>query len=200
MSMPIAPPDQVVKLALEVASRSPCRSKRGVVLYDPRGAPSGAGHNGPPNDTCPGRAICTGTCSQRAVHAEVRALRAAQIGRTATAALGGRLEPLDLVHVERAADGEVVACDGPSCPGCAAQILDSGFVGGVWLYEGIICRFCTAHDRFVAPGIHLVGDGPATRACEARGSWRRYAAEEFYQVTLTLSALLSKAMKTPCRH
>jgi deoxycytidylate deaminase len=136
MSMPIAPPDQVVKLVLEVASRSPCRSKRGVVLYDPRGAPSGAGHNGPPNDTCPGRAICTGTCSQRAVHAEVRALRAAQIGRTATAALGGRLEPLDLVHVERAADGGVVVCDGPSCRGCAAQILDSSFVGWVWLYEG----------------------------------------------------------------
>jgi hypothetical protein len=37
MNIPIAPPDQVVKLALEVASRSPCRSKRGEVLYDPRG-------------------------------------------------------------------------------------------------------------------------------------------------------------------
>lgn len=151
MNISIAPPDQVVKLALEVASRSPCRSKRGVVLYDPHGAPSGAWHNGPPKDACPGSAICTGTCSQRAVHAEVRALRAAQIARTATAALGGRLEPLDLVHVERAADG---------------------------------CRFCAAGDRFIAPDIHLIGNGPGTLTCEAEASWHHYSAEEFFRLTL----------------
>ena len=100
MSAPSSPPDQTIKLALEIAARSPCRSKRGVVLYDSLGAPCGAGHNGPPNDACPGREICAGACSQLAVHAEVRALRAAQITRTATAALGGRRKPLDMVHVE----------------------------------------------------------------------------------------------------
>ena len=102
MSMPASPPDHIVKLALEIAANSPCRSKRGVVLFDSSGAPRGTGHNGPPDGRCPGRAICAGTCRQRAVHAEVRALQAAQIIRTATATLGGCLESLALVHVERA--------------------------------------------------------------------------------------------------
>lgn len=179
-----APPAPMIKLALQIASLSPCRSKRGVVLYDPRGASIGVGHNGPPNDTCPGRTICSGTCGQRSVHAEVRALRAAQITRGTKAARGGTLEYLDLVHVELATDGGVVACDGPSCPGCAAQILDDGFVSGVWLYEVVNCRFCAVGDRFVAPGFHLIGNGPATWKCQGRASWRRYTAEEFYRVTL----------------
>lgn len=107
-----APDDHIIRTALENAAFSPCRSKRGVVLYDPiTGAFRGAGHNGPPSPlTCPGRAICAGTCGQRSVHAEIRALReAAEYRRYHPTG------PYDLVHVELAADGGVEACGGPSC-------------------------------------------------------------------------------------
>lgn len=72
VSVQSAPPAQTVKRALEIAAHSPCRSKHGVVLFDPQGAFSGAGHNGPPNGTCPGRLICAGACSQFSVHAAQR--------------------------------------------------------------------------------------------------------------------------------
>ena len=131
--MPAAPDQFLIDSALDIAAQSPCRSKRGVVLYDPTtGAFRGASHNGPPRSlTCPGRATCAGTCDQRSVHAEVRALRAAEAYR-----LHHRPGPYDLVHVELAADGSVVACAGPRCWQCSREILDVGFVGGVWLYEG----------------------------------------------------------------
>lgn len=180
-----APPDQVVKLALETAAQSPCRSKRGVVVYAfSCGEPiiDGVGFNGPPRDApCPGREVCAGTCGQRCVHAEVRAVRLAGWPR-----YGGSSE---LVHVELASTllvqpmgpvsagvteqghewsqtahvtipGAIAACNGPSCPSCAALIADVGFVGGVWLFE-------------VAPaGVPLPP------------RWRRYTAEEFYRTTL----------------
>lgn len=149
-------PDEThVLMALDAAEMSPCRSKRGVVLYDPAsGAHRGSGYNGPPGGTCPGRAICAGSCGQRSVHAEIRALRVADVYRRHTPrAL------LDLVHVELGPGRTVVSCDGPSCAGCAAQILDSGFVGGVWLYEA---------ER---------GHGGIDR-------WVRYGAGDFYRISM----------------
>lgn len=157
--MTTAPDQLMIDYALGVAAHSTCRSKRGVAIYDMRtGAFRGAGYNGPPQG-CPGRAICAGTCGKRSVHAEVRALREAEVYRRNDHPPG----PYDLIHVELAADGGVVACDGPSCPGCAAQILDSGFIAGVWLYE-------RPQSQPEPP------TGPA--------AWRRYGAEEFYRVTL----------------
>jgi hypothetical protein len=160
----------MIDTALTAAAHSPCRSKRGVVLYDPcTGAFRGSGFNSPPNG-CPGRAICAGMCGRRAVHAEVRALREAEIYRRN----GHPPGPYDLIHVELAADGGVVACDGPSCPGCAAQILDVGFVGGVWLYERDRCPHCVA------------GDIPPHLECpRGAGGWRRYTAADFYDVTMS---------------
>lgn len=149
-----------IRTALDAAARSPCRSKRGVALFDPRtGAHRGSGHNGPPaGRPCPGREVCAGTCGQRSVHAEVRALRDAERLWIPHYGGGGPGE-LDLVHVELAPDGGVVACDGPSCWQCSREILDVGFVGGVWLYER-----------------DLLG--------VARPMWCRYSADEFYRVTL----------------
>lgn len=156
--MTTAPDQFMIDCALRAAAHSPCRSKRGVALFDmSTGAFRGAGHNGPPGGGCPGRAICAGTCGQRSVHAEVRALREAAVYMQHHG--GG---PWDLIHVELAADGGVVACDGPSCPGCAAQILDVGFVGGVWLYE----------------------EWPMDSGGWIPGIWHRYSAEEFYRVTM----------------
>lgn len=153
--MTTAPEQFMIDRALSVAAQSPCRSKRGVALYDmATGAFRGSGHNGPPQG-CPGRAICAGTCGQRSVHAEVRALRAAEVYRRN----GHPPGPYDLIHVELAADGGVVACSGPSCPGCAAQILDVGFVGGVWLYE-------SSASGLFSP------------------RWVRYTAQDFYDTSM----------------
>lgn len=201
---PHAPDEHVIAHALEVAALSPCRSKRGVALYDPRtGAHRGSGFNGPPGLlTCPGRAICSGTCGQRSVHAEVRALRSA-----ATYFDNHPSGPYDLVHVELAADGGVKPCSGPSCWQCSREILDVGFVGGVWIYEAMPdewcphvdmrrteCGFCHGVDCIADSGVcsaagrgercgHDVlarhGEMPVVRA-----RWRRYSAAEFHRVTL----------------
>ena len=171
--MTTAPAQNIIIRALEVAASSPCRSKRGVVLYDPAtGAHRGSGHNGPPTGR-PGRAICAGTCGQRSVHAEVRALRDALV-YTQHHGVG----PCDLVHVELAADGGVVACGGPSCPGCAAQILDAGFVGGVWLYLSAKAWRSIPIDLLPYPGIQF------DAAYNPVDAWARYTAEEFYAVTM----------------
>jgi hypothetical protein len=218
--MTTAPPDFAIRNALAAGAHSPCRSKRGVVLIDPSdGMLCGTGFNGPPSLLgCPGRDRCGGNCGQRSVHAEIRALR--------SVAAGYRVRMLDLVHVElaqgpfkievdRDADGlpigqaphivtgQVVACGGPICPGCAAQILDVGFVGGVWLYERVPeehcphlvelrrvdCPLCLGEDCEICRGAlfrvcdHDVLDRHSgLRAREVR--WRRYTAEEFYAVTL----------------
>lgn len=189
-----APDQHMIDHALDVAAQSPCRSKRGVVLYDPStGAFRGAGHNGPPQPlTCPGREICVGTCAgtcgQRSVHAEVRALRAAAEYRRNHPA-----GPYDLVHVELDADGGVVACLGPSCWQCSREILDVGFVGGVWLYEQEPRERCEGgwggiigHRRTCADGSEVL-----CPICSGSGylgpvvaAWRYRTAEEFHRETL----------------
>jgi len=162
--------------ALAVAAHSPCRSKRGVALFDMRtGAFRGDGFNSPPRPYgCPGREICAGTCGQRSVHAEVRALREA----SKFIANGHPPGPYDLIHVELASDGSVVACDGPRCVPCAVHIIEAGFVGGVWLYERAGCSYCE------------VGGVPLDRQCpRGAGGWRRYTSDEFHRITLQRSGL-----------
>jgi hypothetical protein len=168
-----APPAHAIRRALKQATRSPCRSQRGVVVYDlGSGAIVGVGHNGPPGTLgCPGRTVCAGACGRRSVHAESRALRDA-VDTQAQAATLGRAwtSGYDLAHVEIAAGGGVLACDGPSCWQCSREILDVGFVDGVWLYEeveraaGLVTPYAP---RSMPPGV-----------------WRRYTAQEFYDVTL----------------
>jgi hypothetical protein len=174
MSKPAELDDCHIRTALTAAALSPCRSKRGVALFDPRtGAHRGSGHNGPPAyQPCPGRAICSGTCGKRSVHAEVRALRDAMLVWIPNYG-GGEPGALDLVHVELATDGGVVACSGPSCWQCSREILDVGFVGGVWLYERAGCSYCESGDIAIEKQCPRGADG-----------WRRYSAEEFHQATL----------------
>jgi hypothetical protein len=142
------------------------------LLYDPAvdgpGATRGDGSNGPPAELpCPGRQVCTGTCGQRSVHAEVRALRAAAL-YTRYHGSG----PWDLIHVELGEAGGVVFCSGPSCWQCAREILDVRFVGGVWLYE------------LGVPPDELAEAARNGIACLMRPYWRRYSAAEFYRITL----------------
>jgi hypothetical protein len=169
MLQPQQPPTWAIQLALEAAANSPCRSKRGVVTYyeDPGvdgrpGVVVGTGHNGPPAPlTCPGRARCAGLCGQISVHAELRALRF----RPAVGVL------VDLVHVELGPDGGVVACDGPRCAQCSREILDVGFVAGVWLYE--LVRTPDESEQLAGSGVFV-----------ERPTWRRYAAQDFHATTL----------------
>jgi hypothetical protein len=91
----------------------------------------------------------------------------------------GRLE---LVHVELASDGGVVACDGPSCANCSKHIVDCGFVVGVWLYEAM-----RINDALV-----ITGD-PVAKTMRAVGEWRRYTAADFHRVTI------ERQTKTPPR-
>lgn len=151
-------PDQyMIDSALREAAKSPCRSKRGVVLFNmTTGAFRGSGHNGPPAMLpCPGREKCAGNCGKRSVHAEVRALRDAEVyGRHHD------LSDIDRIHVELV-DGGVKPCGGSSCWQCAREILDVGFVKGVWLYERM----------------------PQDDGSELK-LWNRYSAERFYATTL----------------
>lgn len=165
---PMTTPNQYrIDHAIQIARLSPCRSKRGVTIWDPAtGASRGHGFSGPPADVCPGRQICAGKCGQISVHAEVRALRYADRYREQYPS-----GPYDLLHVELATDGSVVACDGPSCLPCAAQILDVGFIGGVWLYE------------MGVPPNELAEAARRGIAVLMRPYWRRYTATEFYRAS-----------------
>lgn len=186
------PPREIIDHAIQVARLSPCRSKRGVVIWDTStGRAIGHGFNAPPSLLpCPGRDVCSGSCGQRAVHAEVRAIYATALARVPNLETS-RIE-CDLLHIElapvelmqpvpsvmvtlgadtvtfgrmesRPSRGPgVIACDGPSCASCAALIADVTFIHGVWLFE---------HD----------GRGWA--------GWRRYLADEFYAASMARCAV-----------
>lgn len=119
------PPTHIVDLAIEVSGWSPCRSKRGVVIFR-RGDVISHGHNFKPiGFECDGSEACKATCRIEAVHAEQNALIAA----------GGRpkTDGADLLHV-KTVDGKLFASGGPSCVQCSKLVLACG-IAGVWLYH-----------------------------------------------------------------
>jgi deoxycytidylate deaminase len=197
-----APPRSMIVDAERHAVRSPCaKSRRGVVLYRQQHLEPpvifGTGFNGPPMPfTCPGRELCAGTCGKRCVHAEMRALRVAE-------PLTLQSGSLDLVHVKLGADGHVTPGGGPSCWQCSREILDVGFVGGVWLYEEMPEEWCPHIDELRTSCRYCQGD--ACRICASAPScgprchdvldrhhglpvvaarWRYRTALEFHRVTL----------------
>lgn len=172
-------PDACHILTAEVAAaRSPCaKSKRGVVLFDPAtGAYRGSGWNGPPLDAaCPGREVCGDRCNKLCVHAEIRALRE----RALYAANGHPSSNLHLLHVKLGADGHVTPGGPPSCWQCSREILDVGFVAGVWLYE-----------RTGWVTVTSTPSGPVTSFAEPmRGHWSYYTASDFHRITLINAGL-----------
>lgn len=161
-----APPDYVIEAARLAAMQSPCaKSKRGVVLFNPRQAEREAstvpsvpdaveraafranfvivsgGFNGPPAPfVCRDTMVCRSACRDVCLHAEQRAI---------IAALGGDdVEYLELVHV-KVVDGVVVPGGAPSCLQCSKLVVDVG-IRGVWLFEAqrwhdeIPCGTCNA--------------------------------------------------------
>jgi deoxycytidylate deaminase len=117
------PPAHIVQLAVEAATCSPCRSKRGVAIFNGADLVT-VGYNYKPRGfDCDGSSACKATCREQAVHAEQAALITAP-----WPVLGA-----EMLHV-KAVDGALVASGGPSCVQCSKLILSSG-IAGMWLYE-----------------------------------------------------------------
>jgi deoxycytidylate deaminase len=120
----LEPSIRAVSAAIGASVLSPCRSKRGaVVFHEELGWTRiwARGHNSTPD--CDGSPRCKATCRTRAVHAEQAALI-----RAGLHALGR-----DLLHV-KTIDGQLVPSGGPSCVECSKLAL-AARIAGVWLYH-----------------------------------------------------------------
>ena len=119
----------MVSLAVEAARLSPCRSKRGVVIFDDLWISSGFNHQ-PLPFTCDGSPECKANCGKTAIHAEQAAiLRAA--GDFVGLGANKRLVGAQILHI-KVVDGQPVPSAGPSCMECSKLILQAGMVG-MWL-------------------------------------------------------------------
>lgn len=156
------PPDRIVARALDLARRARCqKAQHGVVALAFRERSNGeepvvlgVGYNEPAIGVCDGSAACRKDCSKRCIHAEAAAL--------GQAALRAPYATLELVHVSLDANGELRACDGPSCWECSKAIVTYSVVRAVWLYELVV--------------------NPEPQCAIA--IWRRYTAIEFHRATL----------------
>jgi deoxycytidylate deaminase len=119
---------EAARWAISASVRSPCRSKRGVVIFDAKGLISDGWNYQPEPFVCDGSARCKSTCGRTAIHAEqVAILQAAMRGR-------GCLFPgACLLHV-KAVKGRLVPSGPPSCLECSKLILAAG-LAAVWLYH-----------------------------------------------------------------
>ena len=110
---------------------SPCKkSQRGVVLVDRTRLTWISTYNGPPfhpdgdyDFSCTGSEKCRSNCNKVSVHAEERALIAANRDFK-----GG-----EMVHV-KTIDGRLATSRKPSCWQCSRMIVQAG-LAGMWLYQ-----------------------------------------------------------------
>lgn len=117
------PPQRFIDTAVELSTFSPCRSKRGAVIFRENHR-IGSGYNFKPRGfDCDGSAACKATCRHEAVHAEQMALMKA----------GLHAQGCDLLHV-KTVDGQLVPSGGPSCVQCSKLALAAG-IAGVWLFH-----------------------------------------------------------------
>jgi deoxycytidylate deaminase len=142
------PPSHVVEFAVEVAGWSPCRSKRGAVLFSGDDI-LGHGYNYKPRGfECDGSAACKATCRVEAIHAEQQALLA----------FNSKAGGAEMIHA-KSVNGRLVPSGGPSCVQCSKFIVACG-VEGVWLYHA------TGWRRYNAAEFHdqsLQAQSPAAR-------------------------------------
>lgn len=114
------PPPNIVDLAVAEAVRSPCRSKRGAVIFLGE-IPLAAGFNYKPD--CDGSAQCKATCGKEAVHAEQSALLSLPWGTDSRG--------LVILHV-KVIDGKPVPGGPPSCVQCS-KLIRHVDLDWVWL-------------------------------------------------------------------
>lgn len=153
------PPAHIVELAIEVSGWSPCRSKRGVVVFNGDDVLA-HGHNRKPRGfDCDSSSECKSTCRDEAIHAEQDALLTA----------GTKARGADMLHV-KTVDGVLVASGGPSCVQCSKLALAAS-IAGVWLYhEHGWQRYETAefHRLSLAAARPLAPSGPQQ---QQNGEW-----------------------------
>lgn len=132
----MSPKSEIITQAVRVASWSPCqKSKRGIVVFDDQDRVKGWGYNSAPivlgspsfAFACDGSSSCRTLCSQRCIHAEMRALDDIYVD-------GDDESPFFMLHV-KVEDGLLVAGGPPSCIPCASALLERGIISGMWLYE-----------------------------------------------------------------
>lgn len=121
----MSPNDAYIELAVKTAMRSPCRSKRGVVIWDEDGIVTFAFNRPPIPFICDGSAACKATCSRTAVHAEQSALLSLIPARPS--------HNPEMLHV-KAVDDKLVVSGPPSCLECAKLILHTG-IKAMWLFH-----------------------------------------------------------------
>jgi deoxycytidylate deaminase len=123
VSLKPSPPEDIIRLAMLESSWSPCRSKRGVVIFSD-GRVIAQGHNHKPRGfECDGSATCKATCGVEALHAEQVALLAA----------GSQAHASEMVHV-KTVNGRLVPSSGPSCVQCSKLMRAAG-IAWMWLYH-----------------------------------------------------------------
>lgn len=158
-------PTDWVDYAVEVAMKSPCQSKRGVVIADSEGDLISEGYNHQPEPfICDGSDACKKFCGKTAVHAEQAAIIAAR-----TDVRGGWM-----LHV-KAKDGKPCASMAPSCLECSKLILESGIAWMHLLHEP---------RAQMLPGAEVVGQVKGwTVEGLAMLDIRRYSAQHFQWLT-----------------
>jgi deoxycytidylate deaminase len=119
----LEPPAHIVELAVQVAGWSPCRSKRGVVIFRGDDVVTHGYNYKPSGFDCDGSEACKSTCRKEAIHAEQQALLSA----------GTKASGADMLHV-KAVDGALVPSGGPSCVECSKLAKAAG-IAGFWLYH-----------------------------------------------------------------
>lgn len=117
------PGGHIIHHAIGASTHSPCRSKRGAVVFAGNDILSWGFNHKPKPFSCDGSAECKEHCRLDAVHAEQRALLLA----------GFEAQGADVLHV-KTVDGKLVASGGPSCLECSKLMLAAG-IAGVWLYH-----------------------------------------------------------------
>lgn len=162
-----------VDAAVEVAMKSPCRSKRGVIIANNAGRILCSGFNDQPAPfVCNGSPECKANCGLTAVHAEQAALFAAtrpfQKGTS-------------MLHV-KAQNGKPCASQMPSCLQCSKLILAAEIS---WMH--------LLHDpnAQMLPGAEVVGevegvDGPLQVRCYSAIHFHWLTAEFFHRIDLRI--------------
>jgi deoxycytidylate deaminase len=166
--------------AVSVAMKSPCQSKRGVVISSAGGWLISDGFNNQPIPfQCDGSAQCKENCGKTAIHAEQSAIL------TARASLEGAW----MLHV-KARDGKPCASASPSCLECSKLILASGIS---WMH--------LLHDPVaqMLPGAEVVGciEGFRTDGRLGELHIRRYSAVVFHWLTAEYSHRVELILPKP---
>jgi deoxycytidylate deaminase len=142
-------PDHILEALIEAAKNSPCRSQRGVVLWDHHGIIS-SGANHLQIGTCDKSDRCKATCGKAALHAEEAAIAGASRTRSLT---GTHMAHIKIV------DGKPVASGPPSCVRCSNQILAHG-IAFMWLLHQDGWREYSAYDFHRLTLDHVFGLQP----------------------------------------